>query len=387
MLSFSGVLAGDCRQWTDTSFIIVQKSSFSLNGYTLASSLMLVLFMLSGKAISDWPERPITLVVMYAPGGGTDTVLRTLANEMANVTGWRINIINRPGAAGALATRYAVNRPNDGYTLLGASSFNKYSRVGGGGESRSWTDWYYMQAATALGSWAVRPDSPYQTFEDVVVAARANPEQLTISTSGAGGQWHELAAAVAHAAGIKLRYVPYGSGQQATLAGLNGEVDIAGGGVHEHIQFIDTGQLISLQQSGVDDIRTTSGKIMPALTRMIPDIRQQLPPNGTYNLGIRRDTPYEIISQVEAAFRAAVQSDKFQDMVAQRYFVADILTGAAADRRAAELETISAATFERLNIPGAKTATELGLPSPDNFGQWWPPRDYMPLPETEAQTN
>jgi tripartite-type tricarboxylate transporter receptor subunit TctC len=367
--------------------VIVQKNSFSLIGFILASSAMLLLLALPGKAISDWPERPITLVVMYAPGGGTDTVLRTLANEMANATGWRINVVNRPGAAGALATRYAVNRPNDGYTLLGASSFNKYSRVGGGGESRSWTDWYYVQAATALGSWAVRPDSPYQTFEDVVAAAKANPGQLTISTSGAGGQWHELAAVVAHTAGIELRYVPYGSGQQATLAGLNGEVDIAGGGVHEHIQFIDSGQLISLQQSGVEDIRTTGGKIMPTLTGMIPEIRQQLPSNGTYNLGIRRDTPYEIISQVEAAFSDAVQSDAFQDMVAQRYFVADILTGAAADRRAAELETISAATFERLNIPGAKTATELGLPSPENFDQWWPPLDYVPLPGSEVQSN
>jgi hypothetical protein len=74
-------------------------------------------------------------------------------------------------------------------------------------------------------------------------------------------------------------------------------------------------------------------------------------------------------------------------MVAQRYFVADILTGAAADRRAAELETISAATFERLNIPGAKTATELGLPSPENFDQWWPPLDYVPLPGSEVQSN
>ena len=353
----------------------------------LAGSAIFVLLALPGKAMSEWPERPITLVVMYSPGGGTDTVLRALASEMSSATGWRINVVNRPGAAGALATRYALNKPNDGYTLLGASSFNKYSRVGGGGDSRSWTDWYYMQAAAAIGSWAVRPDSPYQTFDDVVAAAKANPRKLTISTSGAGGQWHELAAVVAQSAGIELRYVPYGSGQQATLAGLNGEVDIAGGGVHEHIQFIDTGQLISLQQSSLEEIRTASGKVMPPLADMLPEIRQQLPPNGTYNLGIRRDTPYEIVQQVESAFSAAVQSDNFQKMVMQRYFVADIMIGAAADKRAAELETISAATFERLNIPGAKTATELGLPTPENFEQWWPPQDYVPLPGSAVQTN
>jgi tripartite-type tricarboxylate transporter receptor subunit TctC len=343
-------------------------------------SLLAGLLLLPALAHAQWPERPITLVVMYAPGGGTDIVLRTLAAEMAAVTGWRINVQNRPGAAGALATRYAVNRPADGYTWLGASSFNKYSRVGGGGDSKPWTDWYYMQAATAIGSWAVRPDSPFQSFSDVVAAARENPGQITISTSGAGGQWHELAAVVADLAGIELKYVPYGSGQQAALAGLNGEVDIAGGGVHEHIQFIDSGQMRSLQQSSVTEIMTPSGKVMPALADFIPGVRERLPPNGTYNLGVRRDTPWEIIEQIEEAFLAATQSAGFREMVARRHFVAETMIGAAADRRAAELETLSAATFERLAIPGAQNAAELGLPSPGDFDAWWPPDDYVPLP-------
>lgn len=341
---------------------------------------LVAVLVLPAAAQAQWPERPITLVVMYAPGGGTDTVLRTLAAEMAAITGWRINVQNRPGAAGSLATRYVVNRPADGYTWLGASSFNKYSRVGGGGDSRPWTDWYYMQAATAIGSWAVRPDSPFESFGDVIAAARERPGEITISTSGAGGQWHELAAVVADLAGVELKYVPYGSGQQAALAGLNGEVDIAGGGVHEHIQFIDSGQMRSLQQSSATEITTPSGKVMPALADFIPGVRDRLPPNGTYNLGIRRDTPWEIIQQVEQAFLAAAQSDAFREMVDRRHFVADTMTGAAADRRAAELETLSAATFERLAIPGAQNAEELGLPSPDEFDAWWPPEDYVPLP-------
>jgi tripartite-type tricarboxylate transporter receptor subunit TctC len=326
-----------------------------------------------------WPERPITLVVMYAPGGGTDIVLRALATQIAAATDWRINVINRPGAAGALATRYVGNRPNDGYTWLGASSFNKYARISGGGDSRSWTDWYYMQATTALGSWAVRPDSPYESFEDLVAAAKAAPGRLTISTSGAGGQWHELAAVVAHSAGIELRYVPYGSGQLATLGGLNGEVDIAGGGVHEHIQFVDSGQLISLQQSGPSDIVTDTGRVMPSLAGMLPGIHAQLPPNGTYNLGLRRDTPVEIIQQIQDAFVAAVGSDGFRETVEARHFVVDPILGEAADRRAAELETISADTFERLEIPASRTAEELGLPAPERFSEWWPPAEYSPL--------
>ena len=242
-----------------------------------------------------------------------------------------------------------------------------------------------MRAASGSASWSVRPDSPFRTFDDVVEAAGADPGALTISTSGTGGQWHEFAAVVARAAGIELRYVPYNSGQLATLAGLNGEVDITGGGVHEHIQYVDAGQLVPLQQTSLEDIVTPGGRIMPSLVNFIPEIRNQLPPSGAYNLGIRRDTPPEVIRQVEAAFIAAVESEGFRSQVAERHFAVDLLVGPDADRRAAQVEAISANVFEALMIPGARTAGELGLPHPDEFDQWWPPPGYGAIPIHDAQ--
>ncbi len=336
-------------------------------------------FFATTPVMAQWPERPITIVVMYGAGGGTDVVLRSIAAEMSAAMDWRINVINRPGAAGSAATRFVLNRGNDGYTLLGSSSFGKFARISGDGESRSWNDWYYMQAGTNIASWSVRPDSPFKTFADVVAAAKANPGVITISTSGTGGLWHEMAASVALAAGIELKYVPYNSGQTATLAGLNGEVDVAGGGVHEHMQFVDSGQLVSLQQTSVADIFTPGGNVMPTLATYIPEIKNLLPPNGTYDIGIRRDTPIEIIREIQRAFLAAVDSQGFREMIAQRNFVVDVLVGEEADRRAALLEVISADTFEALEIPGAKNADQLGLPKPEDFDEWWPPAGYEPL--------
>ncbi len=348
---------------------------------TVLVSLACALCLLgTTPALAQWPERPITLVVMYGAGGGTDVVLRTLAAEMSASMDWRINVINRPGAAGSLATNYVLNKRNDGYTLLGSSSFGKFARISGDGGSRSWTDWYYMQAGTNLASWSVRPNSPFKTFADVVAAAKANPGEITISTSGTGGLWHEMAASVAQAAGIELKYVPYSGGQSATLAGLNGEVDIAGGGVHEHMQFVDAGQLVTLQQTSPTDIVTPGGNVLPSLVNFIPEIKDLLPPNGTYDIGIRRDTPIEIVRELQRAFLAAVDSQNFRDVIEQRNFVIDVLVGEEADRRAAQLEVISADTFETLNIPGARTADELGLPEPEDFDAWWPPEGYEPLP-------
>ena len=335
-------------------------------------------------AIADWPERPITVVVMYSTGGGTDTVLRALAKEMSEATGWRINIVNRPGGAGALATRYVLNKRNDGYTLLGASNFNKYSRISGGDDSTSWEDWYFMQAASNTGSWAVRPDSRFKNFNDIVAAAREAPGEITISTSGTGGQWHELAAVVAHSAGIELKYIPYGSGRLATLAGINGEVDIAGGGIHEHIQFFQSGQLDSIQQTSPNDISLSNSIILPSIYNFLSSVNEQLPPNGNYNLGIRRDTPIDIIIQLQEAFINAANSKGFRDFLASRNFKLDLVLGSEADRRAAELEVISAATFERLAIPEARSPAILNLPSPEEFHLWWPPINYQPLEELEG---
>ena len=66
----------------------------------------------AGRA-NGWPTQPITLVVMYGQGGGTDVIMRTLANEMATAKGWTINVINKPGAVGAVATEFVQGKEAD----------------------------------------------------------------------------------------------------------------------------------------------------------------------------------------------------------------------------------------------------------------------------------
>jgi len=160
-------------------------------------------------AQAGYPKRPITLVVMYAAGGGTDTIMRKLAEEMAASQGWKINVINKPGAVGGVATQFVTAAKSDGYTLLGGANYNRFVRVLGHAEFVPWEDWVPMKAANALASWSVRKDSPFQTFDDVIKAAKEKPGSVTISTSGTGGVWHELALIVANIAGVELKYVPY----------------------------------------------------------------------------------------------------------------------------------------------------------------------------------
>jgi tripartite-type tricarboxylate transporter receptor subunit TctC len=349
---------------------------------TAAAGSVFVIRPQGAAAQAGWPQRPITIVIMYAAGGGTDVVMRQIAQEMAKSKGWTIEPVNKPGAVGGIATNYVLSQPADGYTLLGAANFNKFVRVMGHTTSKIWEDWTIMQGAASLASWSVADKSDIKTFDDMVKFAKANPGRLTISTSGTGGIWHEVGMLVADRIGIQVKFVPYKGGKPATLAGLQGETMIAGGGVHEHIELLRTGQLRNLFHCGSADIKLPDGKVLPSIGTLVPSTKVFLPAGGTYNLMMRRTVPAAVQKQITEAFVAAINSEAFKKTAEQKFFEIQILTGEAADKKAAMLEAQTADLFNRYQDQiGAKvkTSKELGLPDPKDFDKWWPPQGYKPV--------
>jgi putative tricarboxylic transport membrane protein len=331
---------------------------------------------------AKWPDKPITLVIMYAAGGGTDIIMRLLAKEMAAAKGWTIEPLNKPGAVGGIATNYVLNEPADGYTLLGAANFNKFVRVMGHTTSKQWEDWTTMQAAAAPASWSVREESPLKSVDDVIKFAKANPGKLTVSTSGTGGIWHEVAMQIADKLDISVKFVPYKGGKPAALAGLQGEVMVAAGGVPEHIELIRAGKFINLFQCGTEDIKLDDGKVLHSIGNLKPVTKPILPVGSTYNLMLRRSVPIEIQKEITDAFTKAATSPAFKAVATKKYFELKVLTGEAADKRAAQLETNTAYLFNKYHDEiGAKvkSAKELGLPDPKDFDKWWPPKGYKPV--------
>lgn len=335
-----------------------------------------------GAWAAEWPEKPINIIVMYGAGGGTDTVMRVLAEQMAKSRDWTVEVQNKPGAVGGIATNYVLQQPSDGYTILGAANFNKFVRVMGHADSPSWRDWIFFQAASSIASWSVPIDSQFQTYEDMKAWAAENPGQLTISTSGTGGVWHEVAMILGDLIGIKPQFIPYKGGKEAALAGLQGETLIAGGGVHEHIDLIRDGQLRNLFHAGSADITLDDGTVLKSIGTLEPDTKPLLPLGAEYNFIIRRDTPIDVVREISTAFEEAVKSDAFQEIAKKQFFEIEFLTGEPAAKKAARLETMTAEVFNKYaDQVGAevKTAEELGLPSPEEFDSWWPPEGYEPI--------
>jgi tripartite-type tricarboxylate transporter receptor subunit TctC len=151
-----------------------------------ASLVMITAFVILAMAAQGnaaWPERPVTVVIQYKAGGGTDTLTRAYTKAMEKALGVTVNAVNRPGAIGSLAMDFVSQKPADGYWWLGASQFSKPIRVMGHSKLVAWKDWQYYKCASGLQAWAVRPDSPFKTFSDLLNGIRKNPGKYKFSKS------------------------------------------------------------------------------------------------------------------------------------------------------------------------------------------------------------
>jgi tripartite-type tricarboxylate transporter receptor subunit TctC len=231
--------------------------------------------------------------------------------------------------------------------------------------------------ATSLASWATHPDSQFKTFQDVINFAKANPGKLRVSSDGLGGLWHEAMALVASKAGFDFSNVPFDGGAPATIAAVQREVDIAGSGLHEQIQFIRSGKLRHLATFTADPVKIDAKTELEPVSKYVPEAAALAPFGAVYNIALRRETPQPILRAVEAAIAKAVASDALKKALNQRFIQPEFVSGAEIDKKAAQLETTRASLFKQLGL-SQRSAEQLGLPEPDKFQQWWPPKDYRP---------
>jgi len=351
-------------------------------GLLLAAALALVVFSFASSAVGqdEWkPERPVRLVVKYSAGGGTDTILRTLAKGMEKELGQKIICTNMTGAVGSIAAKYVHDQPADGYTWLGFGNYNKHFRTMNLADLASWRDFNTFLVGNSLASWSVLPDSPITSFEDFIAKAKAEPGKIKVATDGKGGLWHEVMSFLGATLGFQVNFVTYDGGAPATLACLQKEVDLVCSGLHEQIEFIKAGKLRNLAQFSEEDIEVPGVGTLRTITKIVPETKEMAPFGSMYGIGLRRDTPKAVLVKVKSAIQAGLEQPEFDQMLKKRYLKKTFVYGTAADRKAAYLEAMAANLFYDLGI-SQKSPKELGLPPVNQFNQWWPPADYPPNP-------
>ena len=175
-----------------------------------------------------FPTKPIRLIVPFPPGGGTDMIARSVAQKITEKTSWNIVVDNRPGAGGNLGVDAAAKSMPDGYTLVMGQTSNL--AINPALYKKLPYDPLKDLVPVALVSsapivMAAPANSPYKTFDDLVKAAKAKPDGLTLGYSGNGTVAHLAGELAENAAGIKLRHVPYKGAAQAMTDLVGGQID------------------------------------------------------------------------------------------------------------------------------------------------------------------
>ncbi|MEB5963698.1 MULTISPECIES: tripartite tricarboxylate transporter substrate binding protein [Comamonas] len=181
----------------------------------------------SAFAQSDYPNKPIRLIVPFPPGGGTDMIARAVAQKVAEQNKWNVVVENKPGAGGNLGVDAAAKAAPDGYTLVMGQTSNLainptlYPKL----PYKPLTD----LAPVALVSsspivMVASVTSPFKSFGDVMAAAKKAPDSLTLGYPGNGTVAHLAGEMAENAAGIQLRHVPYKGAAQALTDVMSGQV-------------------------------------------------------------------------------------------------------------------------------------------------------------------
>jgi len=274
---------------------------------TAAASAGLISTGISPLRAAGYPERDITLIVPWAAGGGTDALGRTLTKNAKQYIGVSVTVVNRPGGTGVAGMKAVATAKPDGYTL-GLITFHLSSYRLSGLSELSYRDFEpVMLLNRSPTGFLVKADSQFKTMKDLVDYSKANPQVVTVATSGAGAVPHLSTALLAKQLGLKVTFVPFDGGAPARTAVLGGHVTMLVVNSEEALQFYKSKQLRFLalnsdeRHSSFPDVPTIAEAGYPLQTLLL-DWRGIAAPKGT---------PKEILDVLTVGFRKMAQDPEY----------------------------------------------------------------------------
>ena len=277
---------------------------FSLKKWTAAAMMAVVPTL--ALAADAWPNKPITYVVPFAPGGNTDTLARIIGPKVSAALGQPVVVENKPGAGGNIGSDFVAKAKPDGYTILGGT-ISSHAINASMYPSMPYDPIKNFEPITVLGQapllLVVPADSPYKTVKDLLDAAKAKPGALSFASAGNGTSPHLAGELLKSSAKIQATHVPYkGSGPAVT--------DLLAG----HVQFMfDTALIVGghIKAGKLRPLAVTSSK-RTSLFPEVPTIAEAGVPG--YEIGSWQavyapaGTPKPIVERLNAEIVKALKS-------------------------------------------------------------------------------
>lgn len=269
-------------------------------------------------AEAAYPERPITMIVPWGAGGGTDATARIIASLMEKELGQPINVVNRTGGSGVVGHAAIAQAPADGYTIgmitveIAMMHWQGLTEL----TPASYTPIALVNADPA--GVQVAADAPYKTIGDLLAAVKANPGKLKASGTGQGGIWHLAIAGLLRDQKIDPATVPWVPSNGAA-PGLQ---DLVAGGVQ--IVPCSLPEARSLIEAGKVKSLAIMDQNQSALFPNVPTLKKAVGSDWTMaawrGIAAPKGTPKEVADKLLAALKKVHDGKEFRDFMAQRGF-------------------------------------------------------------------
>lgn len=271
----------------------------------------------AGNGTTTYPERPVTLVVGYAPGGSADTLARLLAPYLVDDLGHSVVVENRPGAAGNIAAESVMRTDADGHTLLLISTAHTVNRT-----LYKKLNYDLIQDFTPVGMVAavsnvlvVHPDIPARSLPEFSAYAKAHPNELSCASSGIGSTTHLSCELFKIATQTNILHVPYRGSAPAIMDVIGGQVTAMFDNLPTSLPHIQTGKLRA--------IGVTTAQRDP-LAPDIPTLAETGLPGfaieSWFGFVARSGTKPEVIARLNDALRRALRNPEVHHAYAQAGF-------------------------------------------------------------------
>lgn len=286
----------------------------------MRKKLMIIIFTLMAACAfaKAYPSKNINMIVPFSAGGGTDAVARKLGSLMEKELATSVVIVNKTGGAGAVGMTFGATQKKDGYTItmitreivslplmnLSPISYKDFELV----------SLVNMDPAVVL----VEKNSKYQTLDDLLADAKANPEKIKFASTAKPNFY---ALAIENEAGVKFNHIPYNGAGEVIPALLGKHADFSLMGPGEAIGQLKAGQLRAL--GIMADTRIESLPEVATLKELGHDVV-----SGTWRgIAVPKGTSPEIVAALDAAIKKSVESDDFKDFMNNSTFGIKYLNG------------------------------------------------------------
>jgi tripartite-type tricarboxylate transporter receptor subunit TctC len=281
-----------------------------------AAALLAMATPFASIAQSDYPNKPVTMVVPFPPGGVADITARPLAEAMGRILKQPVIVENKAGAGGGVGMQYVARAKPDGYTVLLALS--SISIIPEADKVLGRDPMFQLNQLVPIARFtadptvlAVRADSPYKSVGDLVEAAKKSPGTIPYGSSGNYGTMHVPMEMLTGAAGTKMLHVPFTGAGPAVVALLGGQVEALSTGPSTIMGHLKSGKVRVLASWGESR--------HPALPE-VPTLKE-LGYDATFSqwtgLFVPAGTPEPVIARLREASRAAVADANFKNALAK----------------------------------------------------------------------